>query len=1048
MRPNLSLAVLLACQLVACAKQRGTPDHEPTLKSLQSRPLIVLAEKGHKADEAQAIAAYRNFLDLAPAAPQRAEALRRIGDLEMARADTLSELPQATDGPDYRAAIERYQEFLKLYPEDKSNDRVLYQLARAQEQGGRLESALATLDILVQRYPATTYREEAQFRRGELLFAARNYVSAQAAYATVLQGGASGRYYDRALYMQGWTQFKQGKLEEALQSFFSVLDLKLAGHANTGDLASLQGMSRGDRELAEDTFRVTSLSLANLQGADSIAAYTSTPARQNYEFRVYEQLGELYLKQERIKDSADTFALFARRRPLDANAPLLQARVIDIYARNGFATLALEAKKEYVARYGRSSEFRQANPTGWELAQPLVKLHIAELARHYHAAAQKSKTAQDYEEAIGWYRETLAAFPKDPDAPESNFLLAELLFETRRFGQAQAEYDRTAYAYPLHARSSDAAYAALLSVAHLLKETSPEAAPELQRTSITSALKFANTFAADSRAPAVLSDAAEKLFALKDSVQATAVAQQILDLQPQAPAAQRRIAWTVLAYTRFDQGEFAPSERAFAEVLQLTPDNAPTRAALLERQAASVYKQGEAARATGQMAEAVTQFQRVALVAPQSPIRANAQFDAATALMALKNWSAAIAALQDFRQRYLQHPLQGDIGPKLVAVYLETEQWGPAALELERISTSHKDPKVAADALWQAAGLHQKAGARALAVKAYERYLIRPAMGLEAWMEARYQLAQLAEQDGNRARELTLMKELLQADQTAGSARSARSRYLGATAALALAEPVANAYRNVQLTEPLQRQLKLKKGRMEEALKAYALASEYGVADVTTAATYRIALVYRDFGKALMASERPKRLSKVEREQYDVLLEEQAFPFEEKAAAFHEINTQRTTAGIYDEWVKRSFEALRELRPVRYGKTERIEMSLDAQARGKPPGAIAELVRAAPEGTARAPLLNLLGVKHRESGAFDKARTAYEQALALDPLYANALRNLGILQDLYLNSSTQAQTLFGRYLALVPGDAVVAKWVAELKNRKPQNAALAAKENP
>ena len=39
---------------------------------------------------------------------------------------------------------------------------------------------------------------------------------------------------------------------------------------------------------------------------------------------------------------------------------------------------------------------------------------------------------------------------------------------------------------------------------------------------------------------------------------------------------------------------------------------------------------------------------------------------------------------------------------------------------------------------------------------------------------------------------------------------------------------------------------------MEEALKAYAVAADYGVADVTTAATYRIATVYRDFGKALM----------------------------------------------------------------------------------------------------------------------------------------------------------------------------------------------------
>jgi hypothetical protein len=60
------------------------------------------------------------------------------------------------------------------------------------------------------------------------------------------------------------------------------------------------------------------------------------------------------------------------------------------------------------------------------------------------------------------------------------------------------------------------------------------------------------------------------------------------------------------------------------------------------------------------------------------------------------------------------------------------------------------------------------------------------------------------------------------------------------------------------------------------------------------------------------------------------MLEEQAFPFEEKATELHELNARRAAAGIYDQWVKRSFEALRELRPVRYGKNERSEGVVDA----------------------------------------------------------------------------------------------------------------------
>ena len=122
--------------------------------------------------------------------------------------------------------------------------------------------------------------------------------------------------------------------------------------------------------MLEDTFRVTSLSLANLQGAASITPYIDSPVRSGYEFRIYQQLGQLYIKQDRSKDAADTFVAFTRRQPLHAQAPQMQARVIEIYERGGFANQALQAKKDYVSRYGIDSEFSRANPQGWQAAAP------------------------------------------------------------------------------------------------------------------------------------------------------------------------------------------------------------------------------------------------------------------------------------------------------------------------------------------------------------------------------------------------------------------------------------------------------------------------------------------------------------------------------------------------------------------------------------------------------------------------------------------------------------------------------------------------------
>ncbi len=937
---RLALVGVFTALLGACAGTRKNPvDEAPTLKSLAGREITVTPEQGVTSDEAQAITAYKRFLDTAPAAPQRAEALRRLGDLEMDSADNRIMNGTANgDAADYRAAITRYQDYLRAYPNDPGNDRVLYQLARAHEQGGELEVALKTLDQLVLAYPGTAYRDEANFRRGELLFTTREYAKAETAFAAVLKGNSASAYHDRSLYMQGWSLFKLNRLEDALHSFFGVLDLKINAPERRGmldeGLTDESNLPRADRELVDDTFRVMSLCLQNLAGAESIPAYITTGQRRAYEYRVYEQLGELYIRQERIKDAADTFGSFARQFPLHAQAPFLQARVIDIYEGAGFATLALDAKKDYVSRYGATSEFRRANPPGWERAQPLVKTHLAELARHYHASAQKSKATADYQEAVHWYRAYLESFPRDPDSAQNNFLLAELLFEDAHFSEAAAEYEKTAYDYPRHAKDADAGYAALLAYAAQEKRAAPAELPALQRTGVASALHFGDTFKGDPRAGAVLTNAAEKLYALHDGEQAARVAAQVLALDPPAAPALRRVAWTVAANTAFERNDFAQAERGYTEVLALTPEKEAGRNDVVERLAASAYKQGEQARAAGNAREAVGHFTRVATLAPLSPIRATAQFDAAAALIGLKDWDGAARTLEDFRQRYPNHPLQSEVGGKLAVAYVEKGQWALAAGEYERVANTSPDPKLARDALWQAAELHEKAadkGApRAAAAKAYTLYLSKYPDPLAPAVEARYRLARIAKADGNPTREFALMKEIFQADQAGGAARTDRTRYLGATAALAMAEPVFEGYRKVALIEPLAKQLKLKKTKLEETLKAYAVAADYGVADVTTAATFHTAALYQDFGRALLASQRPKKLSKTELEQYNVLLEEQAFPFEEKSTELHEVNARRTAAGIYDPWVQKSFAALRELRPLRYGKTEHSEGVVDA----------------------------------------------------------------------------------------------------------------------
>ena len=145
MRRSHSLALLVLIGVAGCAGKRtaGTPDNEPTLKTLAGREVKLDKDPGIQASEEQAIAAYRKFLEIAPKAPQRSEAMRRLGDLEMDSADNKSVTDASSNGPDYKAAIARYQEYLKTYPKDPGNDRVsrAYQVRLRAAQHSRDEGS-------------------------------------------------------------------------------------------------------------------------------------------------------------------------------------------------------------------------------------------------------------------------------------------------------------------------------------------------------------------------------------------------------------------------------------------------------------------------------------------------------------------------------------------------------------------------------------------------------------------------------------------------------------------------------------------------------------------------------------------------------------------------------------------------------------------------------------------------------------------------------------------------------------------------------------------
>jgi tetratricopeptide (TPR) repeat protein len=619
-------------------------------------------------------------------------------------------------------------------------------------------------------------------------------------------------------------------------------------------------------------------------------------------------------------------------------------QAIEAYRKGGFTELVLEGKREYVALYNYGTTFWQGrNKADYPNIAKELKLNLKDVATYFHAEAQKSKKVDQFLEAARWYRTYLESFPDDPESCGTNYLLSETLYSAGDFQAAAAEFAKTAYDYPRNPRSAAAGYAALGSYAKYEEKLDPAAKAEAHKLAVDAGVKFGTSFPEHPDSAGVLTRAAEDIFETKDLQRSIEVANLVLAHQPPADQPKRRIAHTIVGQSNFDLLNFAEAEKSFIAARALVPPGDKMQADLTERIAASVYRQAEAKQKAGDNLGAVDDFLRISQVAGSSKIAAQAEYDAGANLINLKEYPRAIQVLERFRANNPKSEYASDVTRKLAVAYGETGQAGQAAVEFERIASNPAESKdIQREANLSAADLYAKAGNTPKAVTMLERFVTTYPTPVSDSIEARQKLADIAEKAGNLEGQRRWQREIIAADRNAGAGRTDRTQYLAAKSQLALAAPARDAFRDIPLVLPLKASLARKRKAMQNALDAYKSATDYRVAEVTTLATYEIAEIYRKLGQDVMKSERPKKIAADQLEEYNSLLEEQAFPFEEQAIATHEVNTKRAHEGVYDEGVKKSYAALAELKPARFGKTEVMSASVDALVPPVPPPAAAE----------------------------------------------------------------------------------------------------------
>lgn len=798
-------------------------------------------------------------------------------------------------------------------------DELLYQTAKATSFTGNREDAIKRLKLLVGLYPNSPLVDESTFRMGEAYFSLGEYAKAEAEYKKLLAFARSETFHSRALFKLGWSVFRQDRFDEAIETAFKVLER----FPELNGKSELSGSSEEDIALIEDTLRLLAIQFSKQKGAESIMVAQERLKNDQYAYLLHDALFRFHLKQDRFEEAAVVAAHYAGAYNDRYDAYTMALKTIRAYREGDFDIQEWNAKEDFVANFGVESHFwRSMEAKQLDSVRPHLKIYGEELAHLYFVRMQQTRGKKPKEhsahgeQAAHYYLQLTATDPADEKNGEYVYLAAEALRDIAQFERSISLYERAAYDEVDHEKSNTAAYAAILTFdeqARGLKRPLDEPALARKHNNI---LRYADKYPQDSHTPDLLNYLANALFAQGEMDAAGVQAARVLSLG-NASASARYSSLLVAAHSQFSLEQFARAEQYYAEAASHKLASVQERKDLKERLALSIYRQAEN---ESDMLASAAAYLRVVDQVPGSTIVPQALYDAASQYLSANAWTEAIASLNHLQQAFPGHALYGPATEKLIFAYIENEEWLAAADKLSELAETSENPEQAAQSLFQAAEYYDDSDMTLQALEAYQKFVSRYPGQFSLVMEAYDRIARYySEHEQSRAQ--TWLRKLVDYENSNRESRTPRSASLAAQAAFTLAQPHIDTFREQTLTVPLKKSLARKRQSMDAAINALQAVAEYRIREWQSAATFEIASLYRTLAKDLLASERPTSLDALQLEQYDILLEEQAYPFEEKALEVYVLNIEKVPEGIYDPWIARSYNALAEMNPTAYLRT-------------------------------------------------------------------------------------------------------------------------------
>ncbi|MCP3686860.1 MAG: tetratricopeptide repeat protein [Gammaproteobacteria bacterium] len=933
-RPAIILVVLLALMVQSCASRTAASGSElqpkrPRLVDLDLSSYETVDNKVDTTISMQlAIETFRELLEISKGIPAQdySQTLYSLADLELEYGIELilsEDGLKVTQGEQYiLSAIENYKSYQNNYPKNTNGDSILYQVIRAYALLNDLKAMKQSMSQLVTEFPQSRFAPEILYRLGELHFVDAEYQQAEQAYQAITTQYMDTIFFDKSRYKLGWSQFKQEYYDRALSTFIEIVNS--FWEENMIDTSSINpDLKTFELNFLENVLEIVSMSLILSEHEPPIVKLFERVGKREYEPLLYQHLAEFYVERQQYLAAVGVYFNYIEIYPSSELSFRYHLRSIAILQESGFNSQALKEKEHFIRAY-RSHSTATANlkeKDQDDLRQALRKQY-EDVTANYLVSAERTGESRDYILAAEWYQEYLEAFKDDKEAPKINFLLAKMRLEAGQLRLAISELEETAYSYPTHPFSVEAGYTALVTYQSLLEGSSSDT-EELKKQFRHSMLMYSQSFPEDKYALTSAFFSAELYFTARKYEKTIDILSRLIE-KPRIATLMKYNALVLRAFSYHKTEQYAAAEEDYEAALSIEQSVVQKEKDLRKNLAEVIYQQGIQERELGAHYLAAAHFLRVEKRFPGTETAITGLYDAAAEYVVLKEWRAVINTLEDFQRKYPDNKRwEKGISEKLAMAYHEGEELDKAAVQLVHLSSLSSGSEQR-EILQLAARSFIDNGEKDKAIKVYEKLVKLFPEPISQTIELQYEIAQHYQENNNLKRSRHWLGEVIKTDANSGKNRNTRSMQLAAMSILEISKPQHENFRKMRLNLPLKKSLHKKKRVMSQLLKNYKKVISLNIEGTSTEATYRVAELYSDFAKALLNSQRPRQLSQEELEEYNYLLEDQAYPFEEKAIALYERNLRQMKHRGQDQSVTSSLEKLGELLPYRYGKHEVI----------------------------------------------------------------------------------------------------------------------------